>query len=85
MASELKVLIRFLRSLSSNSVRVAKMNLAIHGLEGDIVEGNSFYFDPHKLVGKCDYIMANPPFNVDGVDAKNKFLAEDPRLPFGAP
>ena len=71
--------------LKSNSVRVAKMNLAIHGLEGDIVEGNSFYFDPHKLVGKCDYIMANPPFNVDGVDAKNKFLAEDPRLPFGAP
>ena len=35
--------------LKSNSVRVAKMNLAIHGLEGDIVEGNSFYFDPQQV------------------------------------
>ncbi|MDN3683550.1 N-6 DNA methylase [Vibrio sinaloensis] len=41
-----------------------KMNLAIHGIEGKIIESNSFYSDPHSLVGKCDFVMANPPFNV---------------------
>ncbi len=71
--------------LKSNNTRLAKMNLAIHGIEGKIIESNSFYTDPHQLVGKCDFVMANPPFNVDKVDAKNKFLAEDSRLPFGAP
>lgn len=71
--------------LKSNNTRLAKMNLAIHGMEGKIIEGNSFYSDPHDLIGKCDFVMANPPFNVDKVDAKNKFLTEDKRLPFGAP
>lgn len=71
--------------LKSNNTRLAKMNLAIHGIEGKIIEGNSFYSNPHDLTGKCDFVMANPPFNVDKVDAKNKFLAEDDRLPFGAP
>jgi type I restriction enzyme M protein len=71
--------------LKSNNTRLAKMNLAIHGIEGKIIEGNSFYTNPHNLTGKCDFVMANPPFNVDKVDAKNKFLAEDERLPFGAP
>lgn len=71
--------------LKSNNAKLAKMNLAIHGIEGKIIEGNSFYTDPHDLVGKCDFVMANPPFNVDKVDAKNKFLAEDKRLPFGVP
>ncbi len=71
--------------LKSNNAKLAKMNLAIHGIEGKVIESNSFYSDPHDLVGKCDFVMANPPFNVDRVDAKNKFLAEDPRLPFGAP
>lgn len=71
--------------LKSNNTRLAKMNLAIHGIEGKIIEGNSFYSNPHKLTGKCDFVMANPPFNVDKVDAKNKFLTEDDRLPFGAP
>lgn len=71
--------------LKSNNAKLAKMNLAIHGIEGKIIESNSFYSDPHDLVGKCDFVMANPPFNVDKVDAKNKFLAEDKRLPFGAP
>lgn len=71
--------------LKSNNTRLAKMNLAIHGIEGKIIEGNSFYTNPHDLTGKCDFVMANPPFNVDKVDAKNKFLAEDDRLPFGAP
>lgn len=71
--------------LKSNNTRLAKMNLAIHGIEGKIIESNSFYSNPHKLTGKCDFVMANPPFNVDKIDAKNKFLAEDDRLPFGAP
>src|SRR5690606_16580215 len=45
----------------------------------------SFYSNPHNLTGKCDFVMANPPFNVDKVDAKNKFLADDDRLPFRPP
>ena len=69
----------------SNTTKLAKMNLAIHGIEGKIANSNSFYSDPHELFEKCDFVMANPPFNVDKVDAKNKFLAEDKRLPFGAP
>jgi type I restriction enzyme M protein len=71
--------------LKSNNAKLAKMNLAIHGIEGKIIESNSFYTNPHNLTEKCDFVMANPPFNVDKVDAKNKFLAEDERLPFGAP
>lgn len=69
----------------TGTTKLAKMNLAIHGIEGKIANSNSFYSDPHELYGKCDFVMANPPFNVDKVDAKNKFLAEDKRLPFGAP
>jgi len=71
--------------LKSNNTRLAKMNLAIHGIEGKIIESNSFYSNPHNLTGKCDFVMANPPFNVDKIDAKNKFLADDDRLPFGPP
>src|SRR5690606_15825368 len=71
--------------MKSNNAKLAKMNLAIHGIEGKIMEGNSFYNNPFELTGKCDFVMANPPFNVDKVDAKNKFLTEDDRLPFGPP
>lgn len=71
--------------LKSNNTKLAKMNLAIHGIEGKIIENNSFYTNPHNLTGKCDFVMANPPFNVDKIDAKNKFLAEDERLAFGVP
>lgn len=71
--------------LKSNNAKLAKMNLAIHGIEGKIMESNSFYTNPFNLTGKCDFVMANPPFNVDRVDAKNKFLTEDDRLPFGPP
>ena len=71
--------------MKSNTARLAKMNLAIHGIEGKIMEGNSFYTNPFDLTGKCDFVMANPPFNVDKVDAKNKFLSDDDRLPFGPP
>lgn len=71
--------------LKNNTAKLAKMNLAIHGIDGKILESNSFYTDPHQLLGKCDFVMANPPFNMDKIDAKNKFLAEDARLPFGPP
>ncbi len=65
------------------TVPLAKMNLALHGLSGDIGLGNTYYDDLHRSVGGFDFVMANPPFNVDGVD-KDK-LAGDPRLPFGIP
>ena len=60
------------------------MNLAVHGLEGKIGrQAITYYKDPHELVGKCDFVMANPPFNVDLVDAEK--VKGDPRLPFGLP
>jgi type I restriction enzyme M protein len=65
------------------TVPLAKMNLALHGLSGDIRLGNSYYDDLHRSVGAFDFVMANPPFNVNGVD-KDK-LAGDPRYPFGLP
>ena len=61
------------------TVPLAKMNLALHGLSGDIRLGNSYYEDLHDSVGAFDFVMANPPFNVDGVD-KDK-LAGEPPLP----
>jgi len=65
------------------TVPLAKMNLALHGLSGDIRLGNSYYDDLHHSAGAFDFVMANPPFNVNGVD-KDK-LAGDPRFPFGLP
>ena len=70
---------------AETNTRLAKMNLAVHGLEGNIQEGNTFYEDKHNLVGKCDFVMANPPFNVDGVDKGKDTVKKDPRLPFGLP
>jgi type I restriction enzyme M protein len=69
----------------TNNTKLAKINLAIHGIEGKIIEANSFYSDPHNLVGKCDFVMANPPFNVNKVDKNKEFVKTDPRLPFGVP
>lgn len=66
-----------------DTIRIAKMNLAVHGLEGKIAEAITYYQDEHSLFGKCDFVMANPPFNVDLVDAER--IKPDPRLPFGLP
>ena len=66
-----------------DTIRIAKMNLAVHGLEGKIAEAITYYQDEHTLAGKCDFVMANPPFNVDLVDAER--IKSDPRLPFGLP
>jgi type I restriction enzyme M protein len=66
-----------------DTIRIAKMNLAVHGLEGKIAEAITYYQDEHNLHGRCDFVMANPPFNVDLVDAER--IKGDPRLPFGLP
>lgn len=65
------------------NTKLAKMNLAVHGLNGKVIQGNTFYEDKHELLGKCDYVMANPPFNVDGVDSEK--IKADPRLKYGLP
>lgn len=65
------------------TIRLAKMNLAVHGLEGNIAKAISYYEEPHELVENADFVMANPPFNVDEVDAEK--VKNDPRLPFGLP
>ena len=68
------------------NAQLCLMNMAVHGLNGKIVSGdeaNSFYHDAHNLAGKCDYVMANPPFNVDKVKAESASAAG--RLPFGLP
>lgn len=73
------------RGLEKNAttIRLAKMNLAVHGLEGDIQQAITYYQDPLKLLGKADYVMANPPFNVDEIDADK--VKADLRLSFGLP
>ena len=68
---------------TGDTVKLAKMNLAVHGLGGDIREGNTYYEDLHDSVRKFDFVMANPPFNVDKID-KTK-LEDDGRFPFGLP
>ncbi|MBC8228935.1 SAM-dependent DNA methyltransferase [bacterium] len=67
----------------AETIRLCKMNLAVHGLEGDIRQANSYYEDPHRCVGRFDFVMANPPFNVDRVDKER--IKDDPRFPFGMP
>ena len=68
---------------NATTIRLAKMNLAVHGLEGDIRKAITYYEDPHGLLRKADFVMANPPFNVDEIDASK--VKSDPRLPFGLP
>lgn len=67
----------------AETVRLAKMNLAVHGLSGDIVQSNSYYEDVHSSLGRFDYVMANPPFNVNGVDKDR--IKDDARFPYGMP
>ncbi len=68
------------------NAQLCLMNMAVHGLTGVIKSGdeaNSFYHDAHNLEGQCNYVMANPPFNVDKVKAETATNAG--RLPFGVP
>lgn len=68
------------------NAQLCLMNMAVHGLNGCIVSGdeaNSFYHDAFNLAGKCDYVIANPPFNVDKVKSESALSAG--RLPFGLP
>jgi len=75
----------------SSNIRTAKMNLAIHGLEGKIAEVNSFYEDRFQSVGKFDFVLANPPFNVKGKDKNGQIVIDparihgDPRYYLGLP
>jgi len=64
---------------TGETVSLARMNLAIHGLSGEIREGNSYYEDLHKSVGRFDFVMANPPFNVNRIDKAK--LESDARFP----
>ena len=68
----------------SQTLRLAKMSLAVHGLSGDIREANTYYEDPHDCVGKFDFVMANPPFNQKAVD-KERIKDDTRRFPLGMP
>jgi type I restriction enzyme M protein len=68
---------------TAETVRLCRMNLAVHGLSGDIRQGNTYYENLHSSVGRFDFVMANPPFNVDKVDKEK--IKDDPRYPFGVP
>src|SRR6266852_6142749 len=68
---------------TAETVRLCRMNLAVHGLSGDIRQANSYYENVHNCRGRFDFVMANPPFNVDGVDKEK--IKDDPRYPLGLP
>jgi type I restriction enzyme M protein len=72
----------------SDTLRLCRMNLAVHGLSGDIREANSYYDDPHKVLGRFDFVMANPPFNQSEVD-RARLVSDagkvDARFPLGLP
>jgi type I restriction enzyme M protein len=73
---------------SDTNTKLARMNLVVHGLDAsNIRQGNTFYDQVDHLVGQCDFVMANPPFNVDGVETKKVQgqAAKAGRLPFGLP
>lgn len=65
------------------TIRLCKMNLAVHGLSGDIRQSNTYYEDVLDCMGKFDFVMANPPFNVSGVDKEK--VKDDPRFRLGLP
>ena len=71
----------------ADTAKLCRMNLAVHGLEGDIKEAITYYEDLHKSTGRFDFVLANPPFNVNAVD-KERLVAEtghSRRFPFGLP
>ncbi len=67
----------------TDTSRLARLNLAVHGLNGDIKQGNTYYEDLQDSVGRFDFVLANPPFNVSKIDKER--LSGDPRYPFGIP
>lgn len=69
---------------TGDTVRLSKMNLAVHGLQGDVREGNSYYEDIHSCAGNFDFVMANPPFNVNEIQ-KDRLIDDKARFPFGMP
>jgi type I restriction enzyme M protein len=72
----------------SDTLKLCRLNLAVHGLSGDIREANSYYDDPHKLVGRFDFLMSNPPFNQSEFDRPrlvNEAGKVDVRFPLGLP
>jgi type I restriction enzyme M protein len=69
---------------TAETIKIAKMNLAISGFSGTIKSGNSYYDDEHRATGKFDFVMANPPFNAAGVD-KERIKDDKNRFPFGMP
>ncbi len=68
---------------TAETVRLCRMNLAVNGLSGDVRQANTYYENVHNCRGRFDFVMANPPFNVDGVDKEK--IKDDPRYPFGLP
>lgn len=76
--------VNFWQEQKEANVPLGRMNLALHGLSGDIRQANSYYEDLHDAVGAFDFVMANPPFNVDKVD-KEKLADDRRRFPFGLP
>ncbi len=68
---------------TDGTVKLCKMNLAVYGLSGDIRSGNTYYDDIHKSLGKFDFVMANPPFNVSGIDKEK--IKDDKRFSYGIP
>ena len=71
----------------TGNVKLCRMNLAIHGLEGDVRETNTYYEDLHQSTGQFDFLLANPPFNVNAVDKERLTgdVGKNRRFPFGLP
>ena len=72
---------------TSDTVKLCRMNLAVHGLEGDIRQANSYYEDLHLAKGSFDFVLANPPFNVNAIDKERLEgdVGAGRRFPFGLP